>query len=108
MMKPILLPCLAAAIAALAFTAPPALTPAAAQINLNMSIGTPPPPPRYEVVPPPRHGYTWAPGYWRWEHDRHVWSEGHWMEAREGHRWEPDHWVRHENGWSHNPGHWER
>ena len=108
MMKSILLPCLTGAAIALALAAPPAVTPAGAQISLNMSIGVPPPAPRYEVVPPPRQGYAWAPGYWRWEHDRHVWSEGHWMEAREGHHWEPDHWVRHENGWSHNPGHWER
>ncbi len=97
-----------AAIAASSLVVPLAAMPAAAQINLNMSIGTPPPPPRYEVVPPPRRGYTWAPGYWRWEHDRHVWSEGHWIETREGHHWVPDHWVRHEYGWSHDPGHWER
>jgi hypothetical protein len=81
--------------------------PAAAQ-NFSVTIGTAPPAPQYEVVPPPRAGYAWAPGYWRWEHNHHVWEAGHWMEHREGYRWEPDHWVRHEGGYSHVPGHWDR
>lgn len=25
-----------------------------------------PPSPREEVIPTPRHGYVWAPGYWDW------------------------------------------
>ena len=35
-----------------------------------------PPPARVEVVPEMRHGYTWAPGYWSWNRDRHVWVNG--------------------------------
>ena|SRR5437016_6320412 len=41
-----------------------------------------PPAPVYEPVPPPREGYTWAPGYWRWEGDRQVWVSGHWAGDR--------------------------
>lgn len=36
---------------------------AAAQVSVNINIGTPPPAPRYEAPPPPRGGYIWAPGY---------------------------------------------
>ena len=56
--------------------------PAAAQVNINIEIGVAPPPPRYEIVPAPRMGYNWAPGYWQWEGQRHVWASGRWMEAR--------------------------
>ena len=53
----------AAAISTSALVAPAILTPAAAQANLNVIIGAPPPAPVYEVVPAPRAGYVWAPGY---------------------------------------------
>lgn len=41
-------------------------------VGVDVRIGTPPPAPRYEVVPPPRHGYAWAPGYWAWNGHRHI------------------------------------
>src|SRR6266542_3552782 len=37
-------------------------TPADAQVSIT--FGSPPPPPRYEVVPAPRVGYVWAPGHY--------------------------------------------
>jgi len=98
--------CVSMFLALAVISAPAMVTPAAAQVGFNVTIGTPPPPPRYEVVPPPRDGYAWAPGYWRWERDHHVWEGGHWIERHENYRWEPDHWVRHEGGYSHMPGHW--
>ena len=94
-------------ISASALVAPGMVMPAAAQVDFSVTVGTPPPPPRYEPVPPPRAGYVWAPGYWRWEHDHHVWETGRWMARREDYRWVADHWVRHEGGYSHMPGHWE-
>ncbi len=39
-------------------------TPAFARVNLNFDVEVVPPPPRVEVVPEPRPGYVWAPGYW--------------------------------------------
>jgi WXXGXW repeat (2 copies) len=30
------------------------------------------PPPRNEVMPPPRHGYVWAPGHWEWRGHHYV------------------------------------
>src|SRR5258708_29078507 len=61
--------------------------PAGAQVGIGFSIGVAPPPPRYEVVPAPREGYYWAPGYWRWGEPRRspVWVEGSWGAARPGH-----------------------
>ena len=51
-----------------------------------------PPPARVEVVPVQRDGYTWAPGYWGWQRDKHVWVSGHTMRARTGYAWAPDRW----------------
>jgi len=68
-----------------------------------------PPAPRVEVVPPPRVGYVWAPGYWRWNGRRHVWVSGVWVSARPGWRYEPDAWVQGPNGrWHLRRGHWVR
>ena len=55
----------AAAISTPALIAPAMFTPAAAQVDLSLNIGVPPPAPIYEAVPAPRVGYVWAPGFWR-------------------------------------------
>jgi hypothetical protein len=83
--------------------------PASAQVGIGFSIGVAPPPPRYEVVPAPREGYYWAPGYWRWEEPRrtHVWVEGSWVESRPGHRWRQDRWVQRERVYYYEPGGYE-
>ena len=93
----------AAAVSTSALVVPAILTPAAAQ-GFNVIIGTPPPAPVYEVAPPPRHGYVWAPGYYRWEGGRHIWTPGRWMAERVGYRWIPDRWERGPNGWYHVAG----
>ncbi len=100
----------AAAISSPAIVAPAIVSPAAAQasMNLGISIGTPPPAPVYEAVPAPRPGYIWAPGFWRWEHERHVWVPGRWMEARRGYHWVPDRWDHDHDGWRQREGHWDR
>jgi hypothetical protein len=88
-----------------------ALAPAAqAQVvGVDVRIGTPPPAPRYEVVPAPRHGYAWAPGYWAWNGHRHVWVGGHWERMRRHYaRYEPAHWQPGPGGWVFIPGHWVR
>jgi WXXGXW repeat (2 copies) len=96
----------AIALAAAAIVAGPAFA------QVNVFIGTPPPPPRVEVVPAPRAGHVWAPGFWRWDNGRHVWANGHWIEARRGQHWVPDHWVKYRDsnrdGWRHDAGHWDR
>jgi hypothetical protein len=81
---------------------------ASAQVNVTLSIGTAPPPLRYEAVPPPRSGYVWAPGYWDWNGHTHVWADGHWERARVGYayvrpEWREDHgqWRLYKGGWKH-------
>jgi hypothetical protein len=98
----------AAAVSTVALTAPALTTPAAAQANLNISIGTPPPAPIYEAVPVARPGYVWAPGFWNWEGGRHVWTKGHWMAERRGYAWVPDRWDHVNGNWHREEGHWNR
>ena len=81
--------------------------PGAARTFVDIQIA--PPPPRAEVVPAPRVGYVWAPGYWRWNGRRHVWIHGSWVRERRGFHWEPEAWVQGPNGrWHLRPGHWSR
>ena len=74
-------------------TAALAASPAFAQVDLNIVIGSPPPPPRVEIVQPMRVGYVWAPGRY--------------MEARRGEHWVADRWAQHHDGWHHEMGHWD-
>ncbi|HUH93032.1 MAG TPA: YXWGXW repeat-containing protein [Casimicrobiaceae bacterium] len=76
-----------------------------ARSYIDIQVG--PPPDRVEQVPPPRPGYVWAPGYWRWDHGHHVWAEGHWMHDRPGHHWQRDRWVHNGDHWRFEAGHWD-
>jgi len=57
-------------------------------------IRSAPPAMQVEDVPAARHGYVWAPGYWRWQNRRHVWARGHWERERRGQRFEPARWEQ--------------
>ena len=83
---------------------------AAAGTQVSVQIGVAPPPPRYEIVPPPRIGYVWAPGYWRWDPyaRRHVWIVGRWMPARRGYYYRPPRWEHYGPGWRFHDGYWGR
>ena len=68
-----------------------------------------PPPARVEVVPAPRKGYVWAPGYWEWRGHKHMWHDGYWVRERHGHHWQPDRWVDRGGGrWEYERGRYER
>ena len=109
MLKTIVVTTLAAAAISLpALTVPALVTPAAAQANLNISIGRPPPAPIYEVTPAPRPGYVWAPGYYRYEGNHYLWTKGRWMAERRGYHWTNDRWEHGSHGWYHVPGRWDR
>jgi WXXGXW repeat (2 copies) len=82
--------------------------PAVPQARTDFTITVGPPPPVIEVVPAPRHGYVWAPGYWSWNGHRHVWSNGHWVRERPGYAWVPDRWNRRGDRWWLERGHWDR
>ena len=83
-----------------------AAMPAAAQITIN--IGVAPPAPHYEMIPAPRSGYVWAPGYWGWNGDRHIWIRGRSIVQRDGYRWQPDRWDQRNNSYYRTAGHWQR
>ena len=90
-----------------AIYAPPAT--AHTRVAVGVRIGVPPPPVRIEHVAP-RRGYTWAPGYWRWNAraHRHVWVGGYWVHARPGYHYRPARWVHRGRDWRFHPGHWGR
>ena len=67
-----------------------------------------PPPARVEVVPVQRQGYTWAPGYWGWQRNRHVWVKGHTIRARSGYAWAPDRWTEVDGRHHFQRGSWTR
>ena len=85
-------------------------TPAAAREVVVVESNIAPPPPRFERMPPPRAGYVWAPGYWRYDGyvRRHVWVGGNWVVARPGYRYAPARWVRRGPGWHYYGGGWVR
>lgn len=95
-------------LALLGLTAAAAIAPAVSLGAVVVDISVAPPPARVEVVPAPRAGFVWAPGYWDWRGHNHVWVEGRWIKGRAGYHWVPDRWVQHGNHWHHEVGHWVR
>jgi hypothetical protein len=81
-------------------------TPARGRAYVDIDVR--PPAERVVVVPAPRRGYLWAPGYWRWNGRQHVWVDGHWVRERRGYHWVPAHWEERHNRWHFEDGHWER
>jgi hypothetical protein len=84
------------------------LVPVVASAQIGVDITVAPPVPRVEVVPPPRVGFVWAPGYWEWRGGAHVWIPVRWMGERPGWHWAPDRWDQRGDHWHHERGHWER
>lgn len=82
--------------------------PGMSQARVNVDIDIAPPAARVEVVPAPRVGFIWAPGYWAWSGHRHVWVAGHWNHARRGEHWVADRWEQRGAKWHRDAGHWER
>lgn len=67
--------------------------PADARTNVDFYVNVAPPPLRYEVVPAPRVGWVWAPGYWDWRGNRYYWVPGHHIRHRPGYFYEPARWA---------------
>ncbi|HEX3096129.1 MAG TPA: hypothetical protein VHQ02_00345 [Usitatibacter sp.] len=85
-----------------------AAIPAAARSNVELFVDVAPPPVRYEVVPAPRVGWVWAPGFWEWRHGRHFWVAGHWIRERRGYVYRPAGWAYYGGRWGYRPGIWVR
>jgi hypothetical protein len=85
-----------------------AVMPTIASAAVGVDIEIAPPAPRVEVVPGPRAGYVWAPGYWDYRGRGHVWVPGRYVHERRGYHWIPDRWDPNGPRWHRVPGHWER
>jgi hypothetical protein len=82
--------------------------PVTSYAGVNVDIDIAPPALRVETAPPPRMGYVWGPGFWRWQGGQHVWVRGHWLRERPGFHYVPETWVQAGPHWHFAPGHWER
>jgi hypothetical protein len=71
-----------------------------------LAVRIAPPAPRHQVVPAPRHGYEWAPGFWNWNGRKFAWTNGHWERARRGHAFHPAKWEQDGDSWRLNRGGW--
>ena len=73
--------------------------PAFSQIQIY--IGPPPPPVRYEVRPVmPAEDFVWVDGYWGTRGNRYVWVPGAY--------WTHPHYDHYQQGWQVHEGHWDR
>ncbi|MGO4211575.1 YXWGXW repeat-containing protein [Terriglobus sp. 2YAB30_2] len=84
--------------------------PGNAQVGIGVTIGTPPPPLRYEVAPPtPGPDYLWVDGYWSVSGRRYVWVPGHWeRRPYAGAYYTHPHYDHYPEGWRLHEGHWDR
>lgn len=73
----------------------------------RIDVDAAPPPIRYEPVPPPRPGYIWQSGFWRWDDGRYLWMPGTWVVVRSGYTWVPERWEPRGPRWHFEPGRWE-
>jgi hypothetical protein len=80
------------------------------QGQINVIIGSSPPPVRYESRPQmPGPGFVWIDGYWGVNGNRYVWVPGHWNQPPyPGAYWSHPHYDRYQDGWHYHEGHWDR
>ena len=76
-------------------------------VDVGIFIGSAPPPVRYEVMPAPRAGKVWIPGFWDWNGRRHTWVNGHWEKARTGYVYHKPQWEQTDRGWHLARGEWK-
>jgi hypothetical protein len=79
----------------------------AAEAQIVVRIGPPPPRPVEVAPPPPRPGWVWEPGFHRWDGRHYVWVGGHYAAPPyRGARWVEGHWDRRGGGYVWVDGHW--
>ncbi len=88
------------------------VVPAVSEAYTDIRVNIAPPPLRYEVVPQPRYGKIWTPGYWDWRQYRggyhHVWVGGYWVTERRGYVYTPYRWTQSNGYWVSERGRWDR
>jgi hypothetical protein len=83
-----------------------AIAPAAQAVDIFVNVA--PPALRHEVVPAPRAGYLWAPGYWDWRSNKHYWVKGHWEKERAGYFYHQPQWAQRDGRWVMERSRWDR
>ena len=76
--------------------------------DVRIFLNDAPPALRYEPVPQPRRGYTWAPGHWDSNRGRHAWRNGSWQRNRSGQYYVEPRWTQRDNRWELERGRWNR
>ena len=99
--KPLVVALCAASIGAVAL-------PMTASAEVGIFFNFAPPPVRYEVIPAPRRGYVWSPGYWNAKGNRHVWQAGSWERQRPGYYRTQPTWSQRDNRWQLERGGWHK
>lgn len=82
--------------------------PLTASAAVAIYFNSAPPAARYEVIPAPRSGYLWSPGYWNLNGQRHVWRAGHWERNRSGYHYVQPAWTQRDTRWELNRGRWNK
>jgi hypothetical protein len=82
--------------------------PAAAQVGIDISVTTAPPPlPEYDQPPLPGDGYIWTPGYWAYGDYGYYWVPGTWVQPPTvGLLWTPGYWGFNGGRYIFNAGYW--
>ena len=86
-----------------------ALTPARAQVFVDIQVDLAPPPlPVYDQPPIPDDGYLWVPGYWAWDDDiGYYWVPGTWvLPPSPGLLWTPGYWGWDDGVYIFHAGYW--
>jgi hypothetical protein len=82
--------------------------PMTASADTRIYFDSAPPQPRHEVVPAPRKGYVWVPGYYDLKGKKHVWKAGHWEKSRKGYHYVEPRWTQADNRWELHRGGWNK
>ena len=80
-------------------------TPAEPQVVI---VQTAPPPLRTELVPAPREGYVWAPGYWSWDGTGYTWVDGRMVPEQPGVVYVAPRWEAANGGYAFHGERWAR
>jgi WXXGXW repeat (2 copies) len=78
--------------------------------QIQIYIGAPPPPIRYEAPPPPpaEVGFVWTAGFWEPHGPHYRWVPGRYVRAPyPGAHWTPAHYEHGDKGWRMHEGYWE-
>lgn len=77
--------------------------------QIQIYIGTPPPPIRYEAPPPmPGEGFVWTAGFWEPHGPHYRWVPGRYVRAPyPGAHWTPARYEHGDKGWRMHQGYWE-